>query len=87
MQLEGKTAIITGTAGGIGRATAQLFVKEGARVALFDVDEEGMRETAALIGNDDRCIVLKTDIRSMEEVEESVAKQSVAPFTRYVESE
>jgi 3alpha(or 20beta)-hydroxysteroid dehydrogenase len=40
-RLEGKTAIITGAAGGIGAATARLFVAEGANVVLTDLQESG----------------------------------------------
>jgi len=58
MRLKSKTAIITGAAGGIGRASAQLFVKEGARVALFDINEEGMNETLDLIGDPENCFAL-----------------------------
>lgn len=74
MRLKDKTAIITGTAGGIGRATARLFVEEGARVALFDVDERGMNETAAMIDDPARCIAIPTDLRSPESVEASVKR-------------
>lgn len=47
MRLEGKVAIITGGASGIGRAATVLFAREGARVVIGDVDEGGMAETAA----------------------------------------
>lgn len=40
MQLKGKTALITGAAGGIGRATALLFAREGAAVSLIDLNRE-----------------------------------------------
>lgn len=49
-QLEGKVALITGAGGGIGRAAAQLFVDEGARVALVDLDGGALAEQAAALG-------------------------------------
>ena len=51
-RLEGKVAVITGATGGIGSAAARLFVEEGARVALVDLDEAALRETARSIGED-----------------------------------
>ena len=48
-RLEGKVAIITGAASGIGRASAILFAREGARIALADVDREGGEAVAAEI--------------------------------------
>jgi NAD(P)-dependent dehydrogenase (short-subunit alcohol dehydrogenase family) len=52
IRLKDKVAIITGGAGGIGRAAGARFVAEGARVLLADVDENGLRETVADIGSD-----------------------------------
>jgi NAD(P)-dependent dehydrogenase (short-subunit alcohol dehydrogenase family) len=48
-RLEGKVALITGTAGGMGRASALLFAREGARVVGCDLNEEGARETVELV--------------------------------------
>ena len=41
-RLSGKSAVVTGAAKGIGRATAALFAREGARLVVNDVDEEGV---------------------------------------------
>ncbi len=47
--LEGKTAVITGAGRGIGRAAAELFAAEGARLLLTDRDREPLEEAAAQI--------------------------------------
>ncbi|HVW17274.1 MAG TPA: SDR family NAD(P)-dependent oxidoreductase [Solirubrobacteraceae bacterium] len=51
-RLDGKVALITGTAGGMGRAAARLFAAEGARVAGCDVQVEGAAETERLVRGD-----------------------------------
>jgi NAD(P)-dependent dehydrogenase (short-subunit alcohol dehydrogenase family) len=48
-RLDGKVAIITGAADGIGRATAILFGKEGAKLVLADIQEEGVKKTCDLV--------------------------------------
>jgi 2-hydroxycyclohexanecarboxyl-CoA dehydrogenase len=47
MDLTGRTVIVTGGASGIGRATALLLAREGARTVIGDIDEEGGRSAAA----------------------------------------
>jgi len=49
MKLEGKVAIVTGAASGIGAASAILFAREGARVTVADVDERRGNQTANTI--------------------------------------
>jgi NAD(P)-dependent dehydrogenase (short-subunit alcohol dehydrogenase family) len=51
MLLEGKVAIITGAASGIGRATAILFAEEGAKVIVADINDKDGKETVQIIKN------------------------------------
>ncbi|MEM8975021.1 MAG: SDR family oxidoreductase [Pseudomonadota bacterium] len=48
-RLSGKTAVITGGAAGIGRASSLMFASEGARVFIIDINEEAARETVEMI--------------------------------------
>jgi D-sorbitol dehydrogenase (acceptor) len=50
-RLEGKSALITGAARGIGRAFAEAYVREGASVALADIDVERAEQSASEIGS------------------------------------
>ena len=52
MKLSNKTAIITGGASGMGGATSKLFCKEGAKVAILDINEKAGHETVSEINND-----------------------------------
>ncbi|MEQ1888657.1 MAG: SDR family oxidoreductase [Alphaproteobacteria bacterium] len=61
--MEGKVVIITGAASGIGRATSQIFAREGARVIIADVNEKGGEETLSLINKQGhQGMFVKTDI-------------------------
>lgn len=51
-KLSGKTAAITGGAGGIGSAIAELFAAEGARLAILDIDDGNAAKTAAELGTE-----------------------------------
>ena len=64
MRLGGKTALITGGTSGMGRATALLFAREGARVALTGRDEGRGREVAqAIQGEGGQAIFIRSDVR------------------------
>jgi NAD(P)-dependent dehydrogenase (short-subunit alcohol dehydrogenase family) len=72
--VEGKTALVTGAASGIGRATALLFAAEGGRVLVCDRDEAGGRDTAAKIAAaGGSASFARTDVTSEREVEAAVA--------------
>ena len=68
--LDGKAALVTGAGNGIGRATALLFAKEGARVAAADLNLEGAEETAAMIREaGGEAIALGVEVTEAEQVE------------------
>ena len=54
--LDGKTALVTGSARGIGRAVARKLAECGASVMLTDVDEAPLKEAAAELGASARCL-------------------------------
>ena len=73
MRLENKVAIVTGGGGGIGRATAVRFAKEGASVIVADLNEENGFETANLIKeNGGNSEFILTDMTQQEDVENMV---------------
>lgn len=71
-KLDGKVAIVTGAAGGIGLATAKLFASEGASVTVVDRDEEGLTQAAEAIGGD-QLLVKVADVSSAEDTKAVVA--------------
>ncbi|USX06824.1 SDR family NAD(P)-dependent oxidoreductase [Paraburkholderia fungorum] len=74
-RLSGKVALISGAGAGIGRATALLFAREGARVALMDINAESGAETARLISElGHESLFLPTDVTESDQVREAVRK-------------
>ena len=76
-ELSGKVAIITGGAAGIGRGAAELFVAEGARVIIADIDEERGRSLGAALGNAAR--FKYADVAKREDVQ-ALVNFAVAEF-------
>ena len=73
MLLKDKVALITDAASGIGRATAELFAREGAKVAVTDIKERGGEQTVSNIQNSGGdAYFLRTDVGRMEDVRAAV---------------
>ena len=70
--LDGKVAIITGSAKGIGRAVALGYAREGAKVVLADVDEKRLNDVAGEIGS--AALPVMTDVRSEDSVKQLMAR-------------
>lgn len=68
-RLEGKTALITGGARGIGRAFAETYLREGAQVAIADIDTPLLQKTAQQIG----AAAVEMDVRDLESIRTAVA--------------
>ncbi len=72
-RLDGRVALVTGAARGIGRATALRLASEGARLALADLDEEGCRRTAAEIAETgSEALPLSCDVSDAAQVQKTV---------------
>jgi 2-hydroxycyclohexanecarboxyl-CoA dehydrogenase len=74
MRLEGRAALVTGGASGIGAATARRLAGEGARVAVADIDEEGAREVAGEIDG----AAVRMDVTDTASVRDGVAAAAEA---------
>ena len=70
-RLEGKVAFITGAGTGIGRATAILFAREGARVAIAEIDGPAGEETAHLAAHD--AIAIRADVTDEASLQAAVS--------------
>ena len=79
MKLNDKVAVITGAARGIGKAIAERYVKEGAKVVIADLNEEGAKQVACVLGPN--ALGLKLDITKQELIDATIAA-TVAHFGR-----
>ena len=73
MKLSGKIAVITGAARGIGRASAERFLVEGAKVVIGDVDAAALEKTADEIGAPDKVLAVVTDVSKKDLVDALIA--------------
>lgn len=82
MRLENKVALITGGTSGIGEATADLFARESARVAITGRNEsKGHAITARILESGGHAIFLRTDVRKAAECQRAV-DETMASFGR-----
>ncbi len=73
-RLQDKVAVITGAAGGIGRQTAILFAKEGAKLVITDVNDVGGKETLDLVkAHTEDAIYLHADVSKAADNEKTIA--------------
>ena len=71
IDMGGKVAIVTGGASGMGQIAARRLAREGAKVAIFDVNEQGLADTAA---EADNITAFRCDISNLADVEAKVAE-------------
>jgi 3-oxoacyl-[acyl-carrier protein] reductase len=73
MRLKDKVALITGAGSGMGRAGAELFAAEGARVVVVDINETGAKETVAQVqSNGGEALAVTGDVGKVEDNEAAV---------------
>jgi 3-oxoacyl-[acyl-carrier protein] reductase len=70
MRLEGKTALVTGAASGIGKCIAETYAREGARVALVDIDFNAVKSVARAIGNN--AVAMRCDVTRRADLDAAV---------------
>jgi 3-oxoacyl-[acyl-carrier protein] reductase len=76
MRLEGKTALVTGAGSGIGKCIAETYAREGAHVALADINVEAAKVAALAIGNN--AIAMRCDVTKKTDFAAAVAETLAA---------
>ncbi|TCJ77065.1 UNVERIFIED_ORG: 3-oxoacyl-[acyl-carrier protein] reductase [Dietzia maris] len=84
--LEGKTAVVTGAARGIGLEIARTFIENGARVVIGDIDDETGAAAVAELGGEDKAHYVRCDVRHSAAVEAmiDVAEEAFGPIGVFV---
>ena len=81
-RVEGKVALVTGGSSGIGRATAQVFAREGAKLVVADMDEDGGQQTVhSITEQGGEAVFVRADVTAATEVEAMIG-QAVATYGR-----
>ena len=78
MRLKDKVAIVTGSASGIGKAIAETFVREGAKVVVADLNVDAARATAKDLGGDGVALAVAMDVTDEAAVDTGVAEAAKA---------
>jgi 3-hydroxybutyrate dehydrogenase len=81
MRLDGKVAVVTGAASGIGKEIARTYVREGAKVVIADLNLQGAQATADELGGSAHAIGVAMDVTNEGEVEAGMAK-AIGAFGR-----
>ncbi len=74
MKLDGKVALITGAASGIGHGIAKRYVAAGGRVVIADIKEDAAEKAARELGDKNKAIAVEMDVTSEDEVNAGIEK-------------
>ena len=77
MRLDGKIALVTGAGSGIGKCIAETYAREGARVALADINADAAKSAARTIGNN--AVALRCDVSKKADID-GVVEETLAAF-------
>lgn len=80
LRLDGKTVLVTGAASGIGLALSKIFIKEGARLVMADINADRLEKEAAAIDAGDSLLALPIDITDPESIASVLEKATGAGF-------